>query len=85
MASWHGRPDHDRKLDRFVNFLSTKLELGCHARPANLLLSPRFPLSEWVIQKRKAGGRNQGRFQKTFMGSPSRRFFLEKDVVRGGL
>src|SRR5947208_11870824 len=24
MASWHGRPGHDTKLDRFVNFVSTK-------------------------------------------------------------
>src|SRR6266516_3508438 len=24
IASWHGRPGHDTKLDRFVNFLSTK-------------------------------------------------------------
>src|SRR5438046_5581113 len=24
LASWHGRPGHDTKLDRFVNFVSTK-------------------------------------------------------------
>src|SRR5437762_12833956 len=24
MASWHGRPGHDTKLDRFANFVSTK-------------------------------------------------------------
>src|SRR5437667_7403037 len=24
MASWHGRPGHDTKLDRLVNFVSTK-------------------------------------------------------------
>ena len=24
LASWHGRPGHDTKLDRFVNFVSAK-------------------------------------------------------------
>ncbi|PYU92323.1 MAG: hypothetical protein DMG08_13090 [Acidobacteria bacterium] len=24
MASWHGRPGHDTKLDRFVSFVCTK-------------------------------------------------------------
>ena len=28
MASWHGRPGHDTKLDRFVNFVSTKWTQG---------------------------------------------------------
>src|SRR5205809_8125230 len=29
MASWHGRPGHDAKLDRFVNFVSTKWTSSC--------------------------------------------------------
>ena len=33
MASWHGRPGHDRKLDRFVNFVSTKLVSGAKLAP----------------------------------------------------
>src|SRR5437763_8172215 len=37
MASWHGRPGHDRKLDRFVNFVSTKLVSGAKLAPQGRL------------------------------------------------
>src|SRR5437763_13860250 len=37
MASWHGRPGHDRKLDRFVNFVSTKLVSGANLAPQGRL------------------------------------------------
>src|SRR5207247_6259570 len=37
MAWWHGRPGHDRKLDRFVNFVSTKLVSGAKLAPQGRL------------------------------------------------
>src|SRR5437667_6272993 len=54
MASWHGRPGHDTKLDRFVNFVSTKgllvnRDQGFQSAMKTLVSPGRFP---WRLEEK---------------------------------
>src|SRR5438093_11067188 len=61
MASWHGRPGHDSKLDSFVKFVSTKrtwslTRPGCQSTVAQPLFSKPRVADERAVRRRAAGG-----------------------------